>query len=215
MRGRYRDRQDAGRALAPLLGAYAGREDVTVLGLPRGGVPVAAEVARSLGAALDIVLVRKLGVPGFEELAMGAIASGGVRFLNVDVIQERLIPAAAVEAVTASEWRELARRERAYRGDHPEPSLTGRTVILVDDGLATGATMRTAIATVRARSAARVVAAVPVGAREICEAIGNVADGIVCALTPESFDAVGLWYEDFRATSDEEVIAILAEHGVG
>ena len=211
MTWRYRDRRDAGRVLATLLGSYADRAEVTVLGLPRGGVPVAFGVALALGAPLDILLVRKLGVPGFAELAMGAIASGGARFLNADVIRTNHVPPAAVEAVTASEWRELERREQRYRGSGPEPDLTGRTVILVDDGLATGATMRTAIEAVRTRSAARIVAAVPVGARETCAAIGRIADDVICALSPEPFDAVGLWYEDFRATSDDDVVALLQE----
>ncbi len=206
---RYQNRRNAGRVLATLLGAYAGRDEVIVLGLPRGGVPVAFEVASALAAPLDVLLVRKLGVPGFVELAMGAIASGGVRFLNDDVIRANHVPPAAIEAVTASEWRELERREQCYRGSRPEPDLAGRTVILVDDGLATGATMRTAIAAVRARAAAQIVAAVPVGAPETCEMIGQVADEVVCAVTPEPFDAVGLLYEDFRATSDHEVIALL------
>ena len=211
MTWRYRDRRDAGRVLATLLGSYADRAEVTVLGLPRGGVPVAFGVALALGAPLDILLVRKLGVPGFAELAMGAIASGGARFLNADVIRTNHVPPAAVEAVTASEWRELERREQRYRGSRPEPDLTGRTVILVDDGLATGATMRTAIEAVRVRSAGRIVVAVPVGARETCAAIGRIADEEICALNPEPFDAVGLWYEDFRATSDDVVVALLQE----
>lgn len=211
MSGRYRDRRAAGRDLARLLGHYAGRADVIVLGLPRGGVPVGFEVARALRAPLDVELVRKLGVPGFDELAMGAIASGGVRFLNDDVIRAHHVPPAAVEAVTASEWRELERRERTYRGPRPEPRLEGRVVIVTDDGLATGATMRTAIAAVRDRLAGRVVAAVPVGAREICEVIGRIADELVCARTPDPFDAVGLWYDDFTPTSDDEVIALLRE----
>lgn len=211
MSSRYRDRRDAGRHLATLLGDYAGRDDLIVLGLPRGGVPVAFEVSRALGVPLDILLVRKLGVPGFEELALGAIASGGVRFLNDDVVRAYHVPAAAIEAVSASEWRELGRREHRYRGFRPKVDLTGRTVILVDDGLATGATMRTAIAAVRARSAGRVVAAVPVGATEICAAMGRIADDAVCALTPDSFDAVGRWYDDFGATDDDEVIALLVE----
>ncbi len=188
---------------------------MTVLGLPRGGVPVAGEVARVLEAPLDVVVVRKLGVPGFEELAMGAVGSGGVRILNSDVIQRHKVSAVAVEAVAAREWRELERREAMYRGDRLEPLLVGRTVILVDDGFATGATMRTAIETVRSRSADRVVTAVPVGAREICEEIGQVADEVVCAVTPEVFEAVGLWYDDFRATSDDEVVATLTAHWGG
>lgn len=207
----YRDRRQAGAALAALLGDYARREDVIVLGLPRGGVPVAFEVARALEAPLDVLLVRKLGVPGFAELAMGAIASGGIRFLNADVIRANQVPPAAIEAVAASEWRELERREQRYRRSRPEPALTGRTVVLVDDGLATGATMRTAIEAVRARSATRIVAAVPVGAPETCKEIGRIADEVVCLVTPEPFDAVGLWYEDFRPPSDDDVVVLLQE----
>lgn len=215
MTGRYRDRRAAGKVLARLLHGYSGRADAIVLGLPRGGVPVAFEVAHALGVPLDVALVRKLGVPGFAELAMGAIASGGVRSLNEDVIRAHHVPPAAVEAVTASEWRELARRESRYRGDRPAPRLEGRIVILVDDGLATGATMRTAIAATRALLAARVIAAVPVGAREICVEIGREADEVVCAVTPEPFDAVGHWYDDFAATSDDEVVELLRAADAG
>jgi putative phosphoribosyl transferase len=206
---RYRDRGDAGRVLAGLLRDYAGRDDVVVLGLPRGGVPVAAEVARALGAPLDVFMVRKLGVPGHEELAMGAIASGGVRVLNPQVIDALHIPGKTIEMAVQREQRELARRELAFRGDRPAPALRGRTAILVDDGLATGATMRAAVAALRALEPARIVVAVPVGAEEACEHFREVADEVVCALMPRPLDAVGLWYEDFGQTSDAEVQALL------
>jgi predicted phosphoribosyltransferase len=206
---RYRDRAEAGRALAMLLRDYAGRDDVVVLGLPRGGVPVAAQVARELGAPLDVFMVRKLGVPGHEELAMGAIASGGVRVLNPEVIDALQIPAQAIEMTAQREQRELERREREFRGDRPAPVLRGKTAILVDDGLATGATMRAAVTALRALEPARIVVAVPVGAAETCERFRDDADEVVCALTPRRFEAVGLWYENFGQTSDAEVQAAL------
>ena len=205
---RYLDRIDAGRALAGLLGKYAGRDDVIVLGLPRGGVPVAAEVARALHAPLDAFLVRKLGVPGHEELAMGAIASGGVRVLNDSVVQMLAIPGDAIDRVAEREGRELARRDRAFRGDRPLPDMSGKTVILVDDGLATGATMRAAVKALKAMNPARVVVAVPVGAAETCAQLREDAE-VVCAITPSPFHAVGAWYEEFGQTSDEEVQAAL------
>lgn len=207
----YADRQDAGRALAAHLGAYANRPDVLVLALPRGGVPVAFEVAAALAAPLDVFLVRKLGVPGQEELAMGAIASGGVRVLVESVIHQLAIPPSAVEAATERESRELERRIRDYRGDRPKPEVAGRTVILVDDGIATGASIRAAIVALRAMRPARLVVAVPVAAPETCAALAPLVDDIVCALTPEHFIAVGLWYEDFSPTTDKEVRALLAE----
>jgi predicted phosphoribosyltransferase len=206
---RYRDRVEAGRALAMLLRDYAGRDDVVVLGLPRGGVPVAAQVARELNAPLDVFMVRKLGVPGHEELAMGAIASGGVRVLNPEVIDALQIPAQAIEMTAQREQRELERRERVFRGDRPAPALRGKTAILVDDGLATGATMRAAVTALRALEPARIVVAVPVGAAETCERFRDDADEVVCALTPRPFEAVGLWYENFGQTSDAEVQAAL------
>jgi erythromycin esterase-like protein/predicted phosphoribosyltransferase len=196
--------------LAERLRHYASREDVVVLGLPRGGVPVAYEVARALDVPLDVYLVRKLGIPGHEELAFGAIATGGVRVLNKELIERLDLPAEWVEAIDARERRELERRERAYRGERPPPDLTGRTVILVDDGLATGSSMLAAIQAVREDDPARVVAAVPVAAREVCEALRPVADEVVCAMTPEPMQAVGLWYEDFSETSDDQVRALLA-----
>jgi putative phosphoribosyl transferase len=208
---RFRDRSDAGRRLAAKLKAYAGRPDVLVLALPRGGVPVAFEVAQALHAPLDVFLVRKLGVPGHEELAMGALATGGVRVLNKDVVRKLGIPEDVIDAVSAAERRELERRERNYRGDQPPPDLRGRTVILVDDGLATGATMRAAVAAVRQQGPARVVVAVPVGAPETCAELREEADETVCAITPDPFYAVGLWYEDFSQTSNEEVRDLLEQ----
>ena len=202
----YLDRTDAGAQLARhLAAAYAGRGDVVVLGLPRGGVPVAAEVARALGAPLDVFCVRKLGVPGQPELAMGAIATGGVVVVNQDVVAEIFVPPDVMAEVTAAERAELERRERAYRGDRPPPSLAARTVVLVDDGLATGASMRAAVRAVRAAGPARVVVAVPVAAAETCRSLEAEADEVVCPLAPEGFRSVGGWYEDFSTTSDDEV----------
>ena len=208
--GRFRDRVDAGRALAADLSAYAGRDDVLVLALPRGGVPVGYEVARALGAPLDVFIVRKLGVPGHEELAMGAIASGGVRVLNEDVVLPLRIPPAVIDAVAAREQTEMERREREYRGDRPPPDVRGRTVILVDDGLATGATMRAAAGALRLMGPARVVIGVPVSAEESCEEFRDQVDDIVCTLTPAPFYGVGMWYDDFSQTSDAEVRELLA-----
>jgi predicted phosphoribosyltransferase len=209
MAGRYRDRRHAGRELASKLLEYADRPDVTVLALPRGGVPVAYEVATALRAPLDVFIVRKLGVPGHEEYAMGAIATGGVRVLDERVVRTARVTRAELDAVTAAEQRELERRERQYRGDRPPPDVTGRTVILVDDGLATGATMRAAVTALREEGAARVVVAVPIAPPETCDAFRDVVDDIVCARTPEPFYAVGLWYDDFSQTTDEEVHELL------
>jgi predicted phosphoribosyltransferase len=206
----FRDRSHAGRVLAELLARYAGRPDVVVLALPRGGVPVGAEVARALGAPLDVFLVRKLGVPGREELAMGAVAAGGVLVVNDEVVSRLDIPAAVLEEVAAEERQELDRRAEAYRGGRPAPDLRGKTVILVDDGLATGSTMRAAVAAVRRLGPAAVVVAVPVGAAETCAEFRGAADDVVCAETPEPFFAVGSWYEDFQQTTDEEVRELLA-----
>src|SRR5215218_1118347 len=189
----FRDRRDAGRQLAARLDRYAGHPDVLVLGLPRGGVPVAFEVATALGAPLDVFLVRKLGVPGHEELAMGAIASGGVRVINPDVVGDWGIPERIIDAVAANEQQELTRRERLYRGTRPTPDVRDKTVILVDDGLATGSTMRAAAAALRQQGPARIVAAVPVAAPAICEVFREVVDETVCAVTPDPFYAVGLW----------------------
>jgi len=208
----FRDRRDAGRRLAAKLRRYAGRPDVLVLGLPRGGVPVAAEVAEALAAPLDVFVVRKLGVPGREELAMGAIASGGIRVLNDDVVGRLGIPAAAIDRAAAAEGRELERRERAYRGDRPPPDPRGKVVVLVDDGLATGASMRAAVRAVRRLDPGRVVVAVPVGAADTCDEFEDVADEVVCATEPDPFLAVGYWYEDFSQTTDDEVRELLASH---
>lgn len=205
----FRDRRDAGRQLAARLAQYFGRPDVMVFGLPRGGVPVAYEVAAALDAPLDAFLVRKLGAPGYEELAMGAIASGGLRVINDDVVTNLQISAAAVDAVEARERRELARRERLYRGSRPMPDLRGQTVILVDDGLATGATMRAAARAIRQLGPAWIVGAVPVAAAEVCEAMRDVVDEMVCAETPAPFRAVELWYEEFGSTPDQEVCDLL------
>jgi putative phosphoribosyl transferase len=206
----FRDRREAGRRLAENLSAYGKDPDVLVLALPRGGVPVAYEVARALNAPLDVFLVRKLGVPGHEELAMGAIATGGVRVLNQRVLREAQIPPSEVEAAATAEGRELARREREYRGDRPPPEIRGKTAILVDDGLATGASMHAAVQALRLQGPRRVVVAVPVAAHETCEAFRAEVDEVVCAVTPELFYAVGIWYEDFSQTTDEEVRELLA-----
>jgi erythromycin esterase-like protein/predicted phosphoribosyltransferase len=206
----FRDRREAGRLLAKELAAFASRPDVIVLALPRGGVPVGYEVARVLGAPLDVFLVRKLGVPGYEELAMGAVASGGLRVLNDDVVKSLRIPDHVIESVVAKEEKELARRERLYRGGRPFPDLTGRTVILVDDGLATGATMQAAVEALRQRQPARIVVAVPTASPEICEELRTKADEVICAVTPQPFYAVGFWYEDFSQTTDDEVRDLLA-----
>lgn len=206
----YRDRVDAGQTLAKKLREYADRADVLVLGLARGGIPVAYEVASALNASLDVFLVRKLGVPGQEELAMGAIASGGVRVLNDDVLRHLNLGADDVDRVASLETQELARREREYRGERAPTQISGRTVILIDDGLATGATMRAAAQAVQAQHPARLIVAVPVAANETCEEFRNLVDEVVCALTPEPFYAVGLWYENFYQTSDEEVRSLLA-----
>jgi erythromycin esterase-like protein/predicted phosphoribosyltransferase len=205
----FRDRAEAGRLLAERLRASAGRDDVVVLGLPRGGVPVAFEIARALDAPLDVFLVRKLGVPGHEELALGAIATGGTRVLNERLVESLGIPREWIEAIDAKEMRELERRERAYRGDRPPPDLTGRTVILVDDGLATGSTMLAAVQAVRQDEPERVVVAVPVAPAEVCAALREEADEVICLLTPPDFRAVGVWYADFTQTTDEEVRQLL------
>jgi predicted phosphoribosyltransferase len=206
----FQDRTDAGRQLAENLLSYAGRDDVIVLALPRGGVPVAFEVAQRLGVPLDVFVVRKLGVPGHEELAMGAIASGDVRVLNEDVLYVLPDAQSIVEMVTAIEREELKRRERDYRSDRPAPEVRERTVILVDDGLATGATLRAAAAALRQQGAAKIIVAVPVGAPSTCPEIRSVADEVVCLQTPGSFMGVGQYYEDFSQTTDEEVRDLLA-----
>ena len=207
----FADRREAGTELASRLRHYAGRSDVIVLGLPRGGVPVAAEIARSIGAPLDVFVVRKLGVPGHRELAMGAIASGGAQVLNEDVVSWLDIPDAAIRAVVTEEQEELERREHLYRGDRPPLELAGRVVVLVDDGLATGSTMRAAVQAVRGLHPSRVVVAVPVGSAEACQKLAQVADELVCARIPRSFSAVGEWYVNFSETSDEEVRSLLRQ----
>jgi putative phosphoribosyl transferase len=195
--------------LAARLTAYAGRPDVIVLALPRGGVPVAFEVSQALGAPLDVFLVRKLGMPGHEEFAIGAIASGGVTVLNEETLRDYGVGREQVEAVVEAEQRELERRERRYRGDRPFPDLTGRTVILIDDGLATGSTMRAAVAALRQERPARVIVAVPTAPPETCEELRPIVDEMICLITPDPFYAVGLWYEDFSQTTDDEVHELL------
>jgi erythromycin esterase-like protein/predicted phosphoribosyltransferase len=209
--GLFRDRREAGRVLAEKLAAYANRPDVVVLALPRGGVPVAYEVARRLVAPLDVFVVRKLGVPGYDELAMGAVATGGVRVLNDELVERLGIPDQMIDAVAANERQELARRERLYRGGRPPPDVCGRTVILVDDGLATGATMFAAIEALRKLTPARIVVAVPTASPDTCEEMKKKADEVICAITPEPFHAVGRWYRDFSQTTDEEVADLLAQ----
>jgi putative phosphoribosyl transferase len=211
MQPRFKDRHDAGRQLAAQLREYASHPNVLVLGLPRGGVPVAFEVARELRAPLDVFLGRKLGVPGHEELAMGAIASGGTRVVNRQVVRMTGTDDSTIARVAAEEQRELERRERAYRGDRSILNVEACTVILVDDGLATGSTMRAAALALKEQNPARLIVAVPVAARETCDEFRAEVDSVVCALTPEPFHAVGLWYEDFSQTTDEEVRHLLEE----
>ena len=205
----FRDRRDAGQKLASRLAAYAHRPDVMVLALPRGGVPVGYEISQALHAPLDVFVVRKLGLPGHEEFAMGAVASGGVRVLNRDVVEQLNMPSNVIDAVTQREQRELERRERAYGGLRPSPDARGKIVILVDDGLATGSTMRAAVAALKQQHPARVAVAVPVASPETCQDLRREADEVVCLVTPEPFYSVGLWYQDFSQTTDEEVRALL------
>lgn len=207
---RFRDRADAGRQLAAKLSQYGGRPDVLVLALPRGGVPVAAEVASALRVPLDIFLVRKLGVPGHEELAMGALAEGGVRVVNEALVRDLAIPSDAIERAVAREQAELDRRNRQYRVGRSRVDAAGRQIILIDDGLATGASMEAATLALRQLRPARIIVAVPVGAQETCERLSRIADEIICLSTPLEFQAVGLWYDDFNQTSDDEVRAALA-----
>ncbi len=209
MGARFRDRFEAGRRLAAAMAHYAGRPNLLVLALPRGGVPVGYELAGALNAPLDVMLVRKLGVPGQEELAMGAIASGGVRIISDEVVSALAIPDRLIATVAADEEHELKRRERNYRGDRPQPEVRGRTVILVDDGLATGSTMRAAVAAIKSQNPERLVVAVPVAAPETCQALKKEVDEVICALAPEPFFAVGNWYQDFSQTTDEEVRELL------
>lgn len=210
---RFSDRVEAGRILASALSSYAGRSDLIVLALPRGGVPVAREVAQALGAPMDLWIVRKLGVPGSEELAMGALAGHGVCVLNDDVIAYMQIGKDAIRAVMAREQAELERRNALYRHDLPPPDIAGKTVIVVDDGFATGATMRAAIAALRKAGAAWIVAAAPVGAASTCRVIEKEADDVVCVYTPEPFAGVGMWYADFSQTTDDQVQAIMRTEG--
>lgn len=205
----FRDRTEAGKYLATKLLSYKDRQDVLVLALPRGGVPVAFEVAQELRVPLDIFLVRKLGVPGHEELAMGAISTGGVRVLNEDTVDYLRIPEHIIDAIAARELKELKRRELAYRGSRPEPDVKGKTVILIDDGLATGSTIRAAAQALRKQQPARIVVAVPVSAPETCDEYRIGVDEIICAVTPEPFLGVGMWYLDFSQTTDDEVRDLL------
>jgi putative phosphoribosyl transferase len=206
----FRDRTDAGRYLATKLESYRGRSDLLVLALPRGGVPVGFEVSIALHAPLDVFIVRKLGLPGHEELAIGAIATGGAQVLDHYLIRELNLPPGAIARVIAQEERELVRREREYRGDRPPMPVAGRTVILVDDGLATGYTMRAAVTALKQEGAGATIVAVPVAPPDTCDSLRADVDEVVCAVTPEPFGAVGLWYHDFRQTTDEEVRELLA-----
>ena len=210
----FRTRTDAGRQLAERLAGYANRSDVLILALPRGGVPVAAEVAARLRAPLDVFLVRKLGAPGQPELAMGAIAEGDVRVISQPVVRALGVQDSTIDRVAASERLELERRARLYRGSRPAPAVTDRVVILIDDGLATGATMEAAVVALRERKPARIVVAVPVGALETCERLEGIADEVVTVGRPEPFEAVGLWYDDFTQTTDKDVVALLKTAGV-
>lgn len=207
----FTNRRQAGQELAKRLAHYANRDDVLVLALPRGGVPVAFEVAKALGVDMDVFLVRKLGVPGMEELAMGAIATGDIIVLNRDVTEALDIPEWVIAHVTRKESEELRRRERAYRGDRPPPAIEGRTVILIDDGLATGATMRVAVEAVKEQKPAKIVVAVPTAAKQTCDEFRNHVDEVVCVLDPEQFHFVGMWYEDFSEVSDDEVKDLLRQ----
>ncbi|HEY7747357.1 MAG TPA: phosphoribosyltransferase [Aestuariivirgaceae bacterium] len=207
----FQDRREAGRLLAAKLSAYADRSDVIVLALPRGGVPVGYEVARALRAPLDVFVVRKLGLPGQEELAMGAIATGGVRVLNQELLDKVQLPPHLIDAVAAKELDELQRRERAYRGGRPPPVVRGQTIILVDDGLATGSSMQAAIKALRELAPARIIVAVPTAPKDTCESLRAEADEVICDITPEPFFGVGLWYADFSQATDDEVRTLLAE----
>jgi predicted phosphoribosyltransferase len=211
----FANRLDAGRELAKRLHHLKGRPDVLVLGLPRGGVPVADEVARALQAPLDVFLVRKLGVPGHEELAMGAIAEGGIQVLDQRLIDDLGVPSHLVEHITLRERQELDRRDVEYRGSRPRPTIAGRTVIVVDDGLATGATMEAAVRALRHLGPTAVVVAAPVGARETCVRLRAYADEVICAETPRDFGAVGQWYLDFSQTTDDEVRALISAAPAG
>lgn len=211
----FRDRRHAGQILAERLARYRGRSDVLVLGLPRGGVPVAYEVAKSLGAPLDVFVVRKLGVPGHEELAMGAVASGDLQVVNEDVVDSLEIPEEIIEAAARRQLAELKRQQEAYRGLRPPPNIDWQIVILVDDGLATGSSMRAAVGAIKRQRPKRLVVAVPVGAAATCEELRDEVDEVVCVATPADFMAVGMWFEDFAPTSDQEVRHLLSNREVG
>ncbi len=206
---KYADRQEAGRVLAEHLKHYANRQHTIVLGLPRGGVPVAYEIAKALFLPLDVFIVRKLGVPGHEELALGAMASGGVTVFNEEIIRDLHISKTKIDHVIENEKKEIERREIKYRGSRPFPDLSKKTIILIDDGIATGATMRAAIASLKAKDVARLVVAVPVAAGDTCQQLTPLVDEFVCPLRPENFYAVGAWYEDFAQTSDDEVAVLM------
>ncbi len=212
-RARFRDRVDAGRQLAAALEQYASHPNLLVLALPRGGAPVGYQIARALNAPLDLMLVRKLGVPGHEELAMGAIASGGIRILSEDVVAAFAIPDRVIATVAANEEEELDRRERLYRDQQLPPAIAGRTIILVDDGLATGATMRAAALALRAQNPERLIVAVPVAPPETCAELRREVDEVCCLVTPAPFFSVGSWYQDFSQTTDEEVRSLLEAAG--
>jgi putative phosphoribosyl transferase len=207
----FKDRVDAGRKLAKELSEYANRSDVLILALPRGGVPVAFEVAKELNVKMDVFIVRKLGVPGNEELAMGAIASDNIIVLNEDVVRYFQISKQVIDAIVARELRELERREHTYRGNRPKPNINSSTVILIDDGLATGATMRAAAASVKTKNPTKIVIAVPTGAPDTCRSFEGKVDEVICVATPEPFYGVGAWYEDFSQTTDEEVCELLGK----
>lgn len=214
MKPRFHDRTEAGRLLVAQLSEYADRSDVWVLGLPRGGVPVAYEIAQALNLPLDICLVRKLGVPGQPELAMGAIAPEDVMVLNHEILRSLEISRLALQQVVENEKRELERRDRAYRANRPEPDLQGKTVILVDDGIATGSTLRAAIATLRQKNPQAIVVAVPVAPISTCESLEALVDKIICLSTPEPLNSIGIWYADFSQTSDQEVRHLLAQQTI-
>lgn len=206
---RFRNRVHAGQLLASALAGYANRADVIVLGMPRGGVPVAFEVARKLRAPLDVIIVRKLGVPGCEELAMGAIASGGIRYINEMVVWRSGVSSETIDKVATKELKELRRREIAYRGHEGTPEIGGKVVILVDDGIATGSTLQAAIRTLREQGPARIIVAVPTAPPEVCAGLESIVDEVICLITPEEFQSVGKWYDEFTQTSDEEVTRLL------